>query len=75
MYENPEPSQKDVRDSTNNFRHAVAKSLNLVCDRDNTIRCHFRHDVYRCLYRDRTELNFDNFTLISQQEKFSMVKD
>ena len=60
-YENPEPSKKDIRDSANNFRHTVAKSLNLGSDRDNAIRCHFRHDVYRYLFRDRTELNFDDF--------------
>ena len=45
----------------NNFRHAVATSLNLGSDRDNTIRCHFRHDVYRYLFKDRTELKFDDF--------------
>ena len=61
VYENPEPSKKEIRNCVNNYRHAVAKSLNLGSDRDNTIRCHFRHDVYRYLFKDRTELNFDDF--------------
>ena len=61
MYENPEPSKKEIRNCVNNFRNAVAISLNLGSDRDNTIRCHFRYDVYRYLFKDRNELNFDDF--------------
>ena len=57
-YENPEPSKKVIQDNVDNFMHTVNK---LGSDRHNTIRCPFRHDVCRYLFRDKTELNFDDF--------------
>ena len=41
--------------------HAVDKSLNLGTDRNNTIRFPFRHDLYRFLFCDKTELNIEDF--------------
>ena len=50
-------------ENVSNFMHAVDKSLNLGSDRDNTFRFPFRHDVYKYLFRDSTELNIDDFDL------------
>lgn len=55
------PHDCEIREAVGNFTSALDRSLKKSCISNTTLRIQFRHDVYRFLFNDKTELAFGDF--------------
>ena len=60
-FNHPVPEDCTIREAVGNFTSAMDKSLRKSCIITNILRIQFRHDVFRFLFGDKTELALGDF--------------
>ena len=60
-YDNPNPSSDVIQDAVGNFTLEINNSLKKGTSREFKVDVVFRHDAFRYLFSNKTQLNLDDF--------------
>ena len=63
-FHQPQPQEHTIRECTNRFIAAVDRSLRVALTIDTDFTIPFSHDVYRYLFRNKTELRLTDFDTV-----------
>lgn len=61
QFHHPVPSDSVIREAVGNFTSTLDRTLRKPCIADTKVKIQFRHDVYRYLFNNKTELVLDDF--------------
>ena len=61
QFHHPTPPDSVIREAVKNFRSAIDRTLRKRCITNTKVKIPFRHDVYRCLFKNKTELVLGDF--------------
>ena len=63
-FHQPQPQEQTIRECINCFIAAVDRSLRVALTIDTDFTISFSHDIYRYLFRNKTELRLTDFDTV-----------
>jgi len=59
-FHHPQPQEQTITESVGHILAVIDRSLRVACYRDTVLRIPFSHDVYRFLFKQKTELTLQD---------------